>query len=279
MFNNIEKKNLMNNDTKYIKEMIERLASEQAWNHNFKLQDGLQTRPGNFSSPAKNSNKLERLCPALDVIGLKNKSVIDMGCNEGFFSIELAKRGASVRGYDADAKRIEKARFIQRLVVDDLNIDFECLNILQESSKIERADVALCLGFLHRVPDPISVVKTMSELADCVVFEWKAHYASGQHPTLAAFTTQSINETDFYGTEYWLLSVDALRAICKRYGFDHAYLMPNPSGRREILIASKSPLIGLNIQNERLRLITNAYNLLKASVKMAMAALVPFKKA
>ena len=262
----------MNSDTKNIKEMIERLASEQAWNHNFKLPGGLQTRPGKFSSPAKNSNKLQRLTAALDVIGLKNKSVIDMGCNEGFFSIELAKRGAFVRGYDADAKRIEKARFIQRVVADELNIDFECLNILQESSKIEGADVALCLGFLHRVPDPISVIKTMSELADCVVFEWKAQYASGRHPAMAAFTTQSINETDYYGTEYWLLSVDALRAICKRYGFDHAYLLPNPAGRREILIVAKQPICGLVTQNERGRVIRQTMRLAKETIKSFIGA-------
>lgn len=260
----------MKEDSDDIKEKIKMLGDDQAWNHNFVLPNGLETRPGNFSSPAKNVNKLARIQPLLDSIGLQGKSVIDMGCNEGFFSVELAKRGAHVRGYDADYNRIEKAKFIQGIIADDLDISYECLDILQEGSSIPEADIALCLGFLHRIPDPISVVKTMCDLADCVVFEWKAQYAAGPNLPSAMFSTQSVNEKDQFGTEYWLLSVDVLKKILKRYGFDHTYLMHKTNGKRELMVASRFPISNLKTQNEFSRRVSSLGRLFKETIKLAI---------
>ena len=48
------------NDNISLKEQVDLFAKRQAWNHNFILSDGTETRPGNFSSPAKNANKLSK---------------------------------------------------------------------------------------------------------------------------------------------------------------------------------------------------------------------------
>ena len=39
-----------------------------------------------------------------------------MGCNEGFFSMEMASLGADVNGIDIDEKRILKANFIKKVL-------------------------------------------------------------------------------------------------------------------------------------------------------------------
>ena len=252
-------------------------AKTQPWNHNFVLPNGVETRKGDFSSPAKNSNKLSRLEQAFTALEISGKKVLDVGCNEGFFSIELAKRGAIVTGLDADANRIEKAKFIKEILAEELPITYECNNFLEENISIEPASVVLCLGFLHRVPDPITVVKKLSEIADTIVFEWKAEYASSITSPSAIFSSQDVNESDPFGTEYWLLSVDALKRLLKRHGIEYTYLLPKGNGKREILVASRSPIIGLTIQDERYRLFANSYRLLKECLKTSLAALSPFK--
>ena len=112
---------------KQIQQKVDSLGKSQAWNHNFNLPYGIQTRPQEQSSHGKNLVKLKRLLPLFDLIGVQNKQVLDVGCNEGFFSINMARRGASVLGIDADNKRIAKARFIQKVLRMEKNVHFKKL--------------------------------------------------------------------------------------------------------------------------------------------------------
>ena len=69
----------------YIKYKIYELGKEQPWNHNFELPFGLKTKPEIQTSHGKNLVKLKRLLPIFDALNLKNKNILDLGCNEGFF--------------------------------------------------------------------------------------------------------------------------------------------------------------------------------------------------
>lgn len=87
----------------------------------------------------------------LDAIGLpknlQGKSVLDLGCNEGFFSIEAQRRGAArVVGIDARPGFIEKAR--ER----NPSIDFRAQS--WDNLPEEEFDVVLLLSALHYEPRP-----------------------------------------------------------------------------------------------------------------------------
>lgn len=250
-----------------IKTAVDAFQLKQPWNHNFILPGNVETRKGDFVSPAKNRNKLKRLEEIFNCIDLKGKSVFDVGCNEGFFSIEMAERGASVTGLDVDTLRVEKAEFVKSLLAPHQPIEYVCENFLTTNKELGLADVVLCLGFLHRVPDPISAIAKLAAMGDTLIFEWKAQFAGAPHFASASFTEQTINETDTYGTEYWLLSVDAVRSILARYGFNNTYLLTNPGGKREIIVASKTEISGLKVQNERSRLLRSAVRQLKNVLK------------
>ena len=86
-----------------IQEKVDELGSLQAWNHNFVLPHNVETRPGDQVSHGKNLIKLNRLIPLFEDIGLKGKSVLDVGCNEAFLTT-YGKRGAKVHGIDIDEK-------------------------------------------------------------------------------------------------------------------------------------------------------------------------------
>src|SRR3954464_6343343 len=58
-----------------------------------------------------------------DVAG---RRVLDLGCGEGAYSRELARRGARVTGVDGSGKLIEVAR--QRAASAGLDVDHRCLN-------------------------------------------------------------------------------------------------------------------------------------------------------
>ncbi|MDB4988514.1 MAG: family methyltransferase, partial [Myxococcaceae bacterium] len=72
---------------------VERLAP---WFHNLHFPDGLQTAPQHFLGdfPAYKWATLESALPA----DLSGWTALDVGCNAGFYTFELAKRGAKVTG-------------------------------------------------------------------------------------------------------------------------------------------------------------------------------------
>ena len=141
-------------------EEVNRLGKIQPWNHNFVLPGKIETNPGKQVSHGKNLIKLKRLKPIFEKIGLKGKHVLDMGCNEGFFSHYLASNGSKVQAIDIDENRIIKAKYVKKIIGKDLKIDFQKIDIYSEEfSSMKKFDLCLCLGFIHRVPDPFTAIK------------------------------------------------------------------------------------------------------------------------
>lgn len=258
---------MISKSTSEIKFLVEEFENKQPWNHNFTLPGNIETRAGDFKSPAKNYNKLKRLEEVFAAIDLNNKMVLDIGCNEGFFTLEMANRGATVTGLDVDEVRLEKAEFIRALLSPTNSINFLCKNFLSDDVNVGCADVVLCLGFLHRVPDPISAISKLATMGNILIFEWKAHPTGTPNYPSAVFTQQPINQADNYGTEYWLPSVDAVKAILSRYGFNKTYLLKNPGSKREIIVASKIELSGITVQSELYRVMYSIFLMIKLSIK------------
>jgi tRNA (mo5U34)-methyltransferase len=79
------------------------------WFHNLHLPDGRQTMPdhplGDF--PAYKWSEIAPHLPA----DLSGWSVLDVGCNAGFYSFEVARRGATVLGIDVSDHYLNQARW------------------------------------------------------------------------------------------------------------------------------------------------------------------------
>ena len=227
-------------DTKSIQKELDRLDNVQTWNHNFELPDGLVTSKAPQKSHGKNIVKYKRIQQVLDKLDLKGKRVLDMGCNEGFFSLKMEESGASVIGIDIDEHRIEKANFIKNLLKPKANIEYKNLDIYSsEFERVDKFDLCLCLGFIHRVPDPFRAVSALAAKADIIVFEWKALKFGSHDESFAYFSTKDIDVKDYYGTEYWLLTYKALQRILERSGFHNFHKIDDPSQNRAIMVAGK----------------------------------------
>ena len=89
-------------------EEIRRRVSELGeWFHNIDL-DGVPTAPNHFLGdyPSFKWRMFESSLPA----DLSGKTVLDVGCNAGFYSIQMKRRGAArVVGIDSDPAKIEVA--------------------------------------------------------------------------------------------------------------------------------------------------------------------------
>ncbi|HEY4647843.1 MAG TPA: DUF1698 domain-containing protein, partial [Gemmatimonadales bacterium] len=72
------------------------IAALAPWFHNLHLPDGTETAPGHFLGDFPRY-KWQALAPHLPA-RLDGWTALDIGCNAGYYSFELAQRGARVTG-------------------------------------------------------------------------------------------------------------------------------------------------------------------------------------
>src|SRR5437868_10633573 len=102
-------------------ELTRRIAEKGDWFHNINL-NGVWTAPDHFLGDFPNV-KWKDISKAVPE-DLKGASVLDIGCNAGFYSIALKKRGAGrVLGVDVDERYLNQARFAAETL--GLKIEFQ----------------------------------------------------------------------------------------------------------------------------------------------------------
>src|SRR3954471_16031573 len=100
------------------------------WFHNLNLH-GVSTAPNHFLGDFPNI-KWEKIRQEIP-LNLEGASVLDIGCNGGFYSIEMKRRGASrVLGIDVDERYLNQARFAAQTL--DLDIEFRKCSVYQIDS-------------------------------------------------------------------------------------------------------------------------------------------------
>jgi tRNA (mo5U34)-methyltransferase len=128
-----------------------RIAELGDWFHNIDLR-GYATAPNHFLGdyPAYKWRRFESAIPA----DLRGKTVLDVGCNGGFYSIEMKRRGADrVVAVDWDERYLRQARFAAEMC--EVDIEFVTLSVYDVASLGERFDVVLFMGVLYHLRHPL----------------------------------------------------------------------------------------------------------------------------
>jgi tRNA (mo5U34)-methyltransferase len=132
-------------------EIRERVEALGPWFHNLDL-DGISTAPGHFLGdyPAVKWKRFAGAIPA----DLTGRTVLDIGCNAGFYSTEMKRRGAArVLGIDSDEDYLAQARFAAE--VNGLDIEFRRMSVYDVGAIDEKFDVVLFLGVLYHLRHPL----------------------------------------------------------------------------------------------------------------------------
>jgi 2-polyprenyl-6-hydroxyphenyl methylase/3-demethylubiquinone-9 3-methyltransferase len=97
--------------------------------------------------------------------GVKDKTVVDVGCGGGILAESMARRGANVLGVDLADKPL-KVAMLHAMEAGLGNIDYR--SIAAEALAAEQPgqfDVVTCMEMLEHVPDPSSVVQACADMA------------------------------------------------------------------------------------------------------------------
>ncbi|XXY53380.1 TIGR04290 family methyltransferase [Sorangium sp. So ce269] len=150
----------VDNSSKLTREQIqERVRGLGPWFHNIDL-GGVKTAPDHFLGdyPAFKWKGFAHAIPA----DLTGKTVLDIGCNAGFYSLEMKRRGAArVLGIDSDDDYLAQARFAAE--VSGADIEFRNLSVYDVGSLGERFDVVLFMGVLYHLRHPLLALDLLHE--------------------------------------------------------------------------------------------------------------------
>lgn len=133
------------------------------WFHNLHLPDGRQTRPdhpfGDF--PAWKWAEIAPHLPA-DLTGAR---CLDIGCNAGFYSFELARRGATVVGIDINDHFLRQARWAAGQMGLEDRVTFENRAVYDYARRPrEHFDIILFMGVFYHLRYPMLALDALRRL-------------------------------------------------------------------------------------------------------------------
>jgi tRNA (mo5U34)-methyltransferase len=150
-------------------EIRSRIDELGPWFHNLDLH-GVPTAPAHFLGdyPAVKWRNFEEIVPK----SLKGKTVLDIGCNAGFYAMEMKRRGADrVLGLDSRDEYLAQARFAAE--VNQLDVEFRNLSVYDVGRLGKTFDLVIFMGVLYHLRHPLLALDLIHEhvAGDMMLFQ------------------------------------------------------------------------------------------------------------
>lgn len=129
------------------------------WFHNLRI-GGLQTAPDHFLGdyPSFKWQGFRHIVPD----DMRGMTVLDIGCNAGFYSLEMARRGADrIVAVDSDPHYLAQARFAAE--VEGARIEFRQMSVYDVPQLKERFDFVIFMGVLYHLRHPLLALDLIRE--------------------------------------------------------------------------------------------------------------------
>jgi len=214
-------------------EVARRVRELGWWYQHFELPCGVATGNGKEPAyrPAARWQLFEPFVPAL----LEGKTVLDLGGNAGYFSIQMKLRGAErcvlVDPYEEFVRQAEFATAQFGVDVEIINEDALTYCLTTE----ERFDYVVFLGLFYHLKHPVMVLDRVAEMTKERLYfqshllevdgesERKLNYERGPDDTLVddpAFPRMMFIEALYKGdpTNWWIPSYQALEPLLRSAG-------------------------------------------------------------
>ena len=203
------------------------------WFHNINLQ-GVMTAPehplGDY--PALKWRRFAgHIAPHVP-----GRTVLDIGCNGGFYAIEMKRLGAKrVVAIDYDESYLAQARFAAEVCETD--IEFHRLSVYDVAKLRERFDIVVFMGVLYHLRHPLLALDLINEhvAKDTMVFQsmlrgstetvpvaenydfWQAdHFDQPEYPKLHFVEQRYASDP----TNWWVPNRACAEAMLRSAGFD-----------------------------------------------------------
>lgn len=205
-------------------ELIKRVLSLR-WFHQLDLGEGVIT-PGSTSLEV-----LRTSAEAFFNMPLSGKSVLDIGCYDGFYSFEALRRGAAqVLAADhfmwhADPRCREAFELARSRIAPDLpDIDIDVLDISQE--RVGIFDIVLFAGVLYHLRNPFLAIERLAPVVrETMILETHLDALDVPKPAMIFYPTNELNNDP---SNWWGPNPDCIEAMLKDVGFSRVVHRDHP---------------------------------------------------
>lgn len=207
------------------------------WFHQIDVGRGVRTRdvaPAPGPQPTDHPrDRWEKIEPHLPH-DLSGQTLLDVGCNEGFFSVELARRGAQrIVSVDNAPAAIARLQWLaQELELPA--IEARCASIYDLPKEQVRYDAVLMLALLYHLKEPLHGLESVAALTDVLYIETivlpdaENAYLSLKPPLAGV-----------HAVPKWIPTRRCLEEMLHWAGFRHLQELSDPGDTRPILLARK----------------------------------------
>lgn len=202
------------------------------WFHNLNLH-GVFTAPDHFLGDFPNI-KWQRICSEIPE-RLDGASVLDIGCNAGFYSIEMKRRGAGyVLGLDVDERYLNQGRFAAKTL--GMDIDFRKCSVYALDSISGQFDYVIFMGVFYHLRYPLlGLDLAVKKVAGKLIFQtmlrgtnevqtWADNYSFWQKDVFSdpAFPSAYFIEKRYSSdpTNWWIPNRAGAEAMLRSSGLD-----------------------------------------------------------
>jgi tRNA (mo5U34)-methyltransferase len=210
-------------------EILSRLDQLQPWFHHIDLGNGLVTKSESVMGepvdhPAGIWQTIQKCLPK----DLTGKSVLDVGCNAGFYAIEAKRRGADrVLGVDGQRQHVRQAVFVRQVL--NLDIEYRRMNVYELTRRnVGEFDVTLALGLIYHLKHLVLALENLYAVTrDLLIVETAImppqrtpksfHHNLGRLVPLAYLDNPTDAKEQVFN--WFLPSVEALTALLRNVGF------------------------------------------------------------
>src|ERR1043165_5065169 len=146
-------------------EILSELERLQPWFHRIDLGGGLYTKTESvmgepLDHPAGPWETIGKCIPE----DLTGKSVLDVGCNAGFYAVEAKRRGARrVLGVDGQRQHVRQAVFVRKVL--GLDIEYRRMNVYELTRRrVGEFDITLALGLIYHLKHLVLALENLYEV-------------------------------------------------------------------------------------------------------------------
>ena len=140
-------------------ELKRRIEELGPWFHNLRI-GGIETAPDHFLGdyPAFKWAEFAQVIPE----DMSGRTVLDIGCNAGFYALEMKRRNAArVVGIDCDRRYLDQAAFAAEQA--GLPLELRLMSVYDIHELKERFDLVIFSGVLYHLRHPLLALDMIYE--------------------------------------------------------------------------------------------------------------------
>lgn len=236
--------------TEEIRAELERL---QPWFHRIDLGGGVFTKTESVMGepvdhPAGPWETIGKCIPE----DLTGKTLLDVGCNAGFYAVEAKRRGAArVLGVDGQRQHVRQAVFVRKAL--GLDVEYRRMNVYELNRRtVGQFDITLALGLIYHLKHLVLALDNLYEVTRELLVVETAIMPPGRtpesfthplgetemrlHPLAFVENPPEAKEQVF---NWFLPGTEALGALLRNVGFDEVETV-EVKNERAVLVCRKT---------------------------------------